>query len=120
MRTFRSRAVDKVLAKMASRHPHLTTQKRFYVEINRVHECAELVTDRMAGRRVQLQPVRGERLVGLKGIGEMPSDVPDQPNRTTETAHSDGTGIRTKRRKQFRRGANGSQLTNRGPESARA
>ena len=119
MRTFRSRAVDKVLAKMASRHPHLTTQKGFYVEINCAHECAELVTGRVAGRRVQLRPVTGERPVALKGIDETPSDVPDCRNRTTEAASSNRKSVRARRSRQCRRGAKGSQLTNRATESAR-
>ena len=94
---------------MVATHPHLTIQKRNYAEINWAHECAGLVTNGVAGRRVQLQPVADERLIALEGIGEMPSDVPDCPNWTAEAVRSNGKRIRARRRLQCRRGANGSQ-----------
>ena len=88
--------MEKAPATMTARHPHLTTQKRFCVEINRAHECAELVTDGVAGRRVQLQPVTGERIIAPEGIGETLSDVPDCSNWTAEAARSSGKRIRTR------------------------
>ena len=42
---FQGRTVDGVIAAMEARHPHLTTQKSFYVEISRARDRAELVTD---------------------------------------------------------------------------
>ncbi len=92
MHIFRDRAVDNVLVTMAARHPHLTTQKRFYAEIEWAHEGAELVTDGVAGLRAQLHPVTGERLVALEDIGEMPSDAPGCPNRTGEAVGINGKG----------------------------
>ena len=42
---FQGRTVDTVIAAMEAEHPHLTTQKSFYVGINRARHRAELVTD---------------------------------------------------------------------------
>ena len=68
---FQGRTVDNVIAAMEARHPHLTTQKSFYVEISRARDRAELVTDDAAELRAQLQTVTGERIAALEGIGEM-------------------------------------------------
>ena len=61
---------------MEARHPHLTTQKSFYVEISRARDRAELVTDDAAELRAQLQAVTGERIAALEGIGEMKQVAP--------------------------------------------
>ena len=71
---FQGRTVDNVIAAMEARHPHLTTQKSFYVEISRARDRAELVTDDAAELRAQLQAVTGERIAALEGIGEMPRE----------------------------------------------
>ena len=71
MYAFKGRTVDNVIAAMEARHPHLTTQKSFYVEISRTRDRAELVTDDAAELRAQLQAVTGERIAALEGIGEM-------------------------------------------------
>ena len=68
---FQGRTIDNVIAAMEARHPHLTTQKSFYVEISRARDRAELVTDDAAELRAQLQAVTGERIAALEGIGEM-------------------------------------------------
>ena len=73
---FQGRTVDNVIAAIEARHPHLTTQKGFYVEISRARERAELVTDDASELRTQLQAVTGERIAALEGIGEMPREVP--------------------------------------------
>ena len=73
---FQGRTVDNVIAAMEARHPHLTTQKSFYVEISRARDRAELVTDDAAELRAQLQAVTGERIAALEGIGEMPHEAP--------------------------------------------
>ena len=75
---FQGRTVDNVIAAMEARHPHLTTQKSFYVEISRARDRAELVTDDAAELRAQLQAVTGERIAALEGIGEMKRDTPDK------------------------------------------
>ena len=75
---FQGRTVDNVIAAMEARHPHLTTQKSFYVEISRARDRAELVTDDAADLRAQLQAVTGERIAALEGIGEMKREVPDR------------------------------------------
>ena len=74
---FQGPTVDNVIAAMEARHPHLTTQKSFYVEISRARDRAELVTDDAAELRAQLQAVTGERLAALEGIGEMPREGRD-------------------------------------------
>ena len=74
MHAFQGRTVDNVIAAMEARHPHLTTQKSFYVEISRARDRAELVTDDAAELRAQLQAVTGERIAALEGIGEMSRD----------------------------------------------
>ena len=75
---FQGRTVDNVIAAMEARHPHLTTQKSFYVEISRARDRAELVTDDAADLRAQLQKATGERIAALAGIGEMKREAPDR------------------------------------------
>ena len=67
---FQGRTVDNVIAAMEANHPHLTTQKSFYVEISRARDKAELVTDNAARLRQQLELATGERISALEGIGE--------------------------------------------------
>ena len=88
---FQGRTVDNVIAAIEARHPHLTTQKSFYVEISRARERTELVTDDAAGLRAQLQAVTGERIAALEGIGEMARGGPE---RSPETggAHAKAPG----------------------------
>ena len=71
---FQGRTVDRVIAATEANHPHLTTQKSFYVEISRAHDRTELVTDDVAEIRAQLQAVSGERIAALEGIGEIAGD----------------------------------------------
>ena len=84
---FQGRTVDNVIAAMEARHPHLTTQKSFYVEISRARDRAELVTDDAAELRAQLQAVTGERIAALEGIGEMARAA---PGKGAEAACADG------------------------------
>ena len=65
---FQGRTVDNVIAAMEANHPHLTTQKSFYVEISRARDRAELVTDDAKALREQLEAVTGERISALEGI----------------------------------------------------
>ena len=67
---FQGRTVDHVIAAMEAKHPNLTTQKSFYVEISRARYRAELVTDDAAALKEQLEAVTGERISALEGIGE--------------------------------------------------
>ena len=52
---FQGRTVDTVIAAMEANHPHLTTQKSFYVEISRARDRAELVTDDREALKEQLR-----------------------------------------------------------------
>ena len=92
---FQGRTVDNVIAAMEARHPHLTTQKSFYVEISRARDRAELVTDDAAELRAQLQAVTGERIAALEGIGEMKRDAPEkaaEAGRTSQSRPGSGPG----------------------------
>ena len=73
---FQGRTVDNVIAAMEANHPHLTTQKSFYVEISRARDRAELVTDDAARLREQLEAVTGERVSALEGVGAMAERPP--------------------------------------------
>ena len=75
---FQGRTVDNVIAAMEAKHPNLTTQKGFYVEISRARDRAELVTDDADGLRARLQAVTGERIAALEGIGEMQREAQDR------------------------------------------
>ena len=72
---FQGRTVDNVIAAMQANHPHLTTQKSFYVEISRARDRAELVTDDARALREQLETATGERVSALEGIGEAERDA---------------------------------------------
>ena len=69
MHAFQGRTVDNVIAVMEANHPHLTTQKSFYVEISRARYRAELVTDDARALRERLETATGERVSALEGIG---------------------------------------------------
>ena len=73
---FQGRTVDNVIAAMEANHPHLTTQKSFYVEISRARDKAELVTDNAARLRQQLELATGERISALEGIGDATPATP--------------------------------------------
>ncbi len=75
---FQGRTVDNVIAAMEARHPHLTTQKSFYVEISRARDRAELVTDDAGKLLASLQEATGERIAALEAIGETKRDTPDR------------------------------------------
>ena len=66
---FQGRTVDTVIAAMEANHPHLTTQKSFYVEISRARDKAELVTDDRAALKEQLETATGERIAALEAVG---------------------------------------------------
>jgi hypothetical protein len=57
--------VNDVIAVMESRHPHLTTQKDFYVEIGRARNDITLVTDNAARLQATLERQTGERTAAL-------------------------------------------------------
>ena len=65
---FQGRTVDNVIAVMEANHPHLTTQKSFYVEISRARHCAELVTDDAKALCGRLEAATGERVSALEGV----------------------------------------------------
>ena len=73
---FQGRTVDNVIAAMEADHPHLTTQKSFYVEISRARDRAELVTDDAERLRERLETATGERISALEGIAPPPREAP--------------------------------------------
>ena len=60
--------VDNVIAAMEAGHPHLTTQKSFYVEISRARDRSELMTDNAENLKERLEQATGERISALEGI----------------------------------------------------
>ena len=83
---FQGRTVDNVIAAMEATHPHLTTQKSFYVEISRARDRAELVTDDAKALREQLEAVTGERISALEGIGAMGRGLAEKTEEAVWTA----------------------------------
>ena len=65
---FQGRTVDNVIAVMEANHPHLTTQKSFYVEISRARHRAELVTDDAKALCDRLETATGERVSALEAV----------------------------------------------------
>ena len=62
---FQGRTVDNIIAAMEAGHPHLTTQKAFYVAISRARDGAELVTDDAKQLADHLEKATGERVSAL-------------------------------------------------------
>ena len=83
---FQGRTVDNVIAAMEARHPHLTTQKSFYVEISRARDRAELVTDDAGKLLASLQEATGERIAALEAVGEAARDAPEKAAEADRTA----------------------------------
>ena len=81
---FQGRTVDNVIAVMEANHPHLTTQKSFYVEISRARHRAELVTDDANALREHLETATGDRVAALEGIAATAGRLPEQPPRQAE------------------------------------
>ena len=65
---FLGRMVETAIGAMEAKHPHLTTQKTLYVEINRARDRGELVTDDKAALREQLEAVTVERIAVLEAV----------------------------------------------------
>ena len=57
-----------MIAAVEANHPHLTTQKSFYVEISRARDRAELVTDDRETLRERLEAATGERISALDAV----------------------------------------------------
>ena len=72
---FQGRTVDTVIAAMEANHPHLTTQKSFYVEISRARDRAELVTDDRTALKERLEAATGERIAALEAVGAKGRDT---------------------------------------------
>ena len=87
---FQGRTVDNVIAAMEAHHPHLTTQKSFYVEISRARDRAELVTDDANALREQLEAATGERMAALEGIGKTEQTATQRLEQGSETGKERG------------------------------
>ena len=87
---FQGRTVDNVIAAMEAGHPHLTTQKSFYVEISRARDRAELVTDDAKALREQLEAATGERIAALEGIGPEKAKTPEAGPEVTHSLDREG------------------------------
>ena len=73
---FQGRTVENVIAAMEANHPHLTTQKSFYVEISRARDRAELVTDDAIRLRERLEATTGKRISALEAIEPAVREAP--------------------------------------------
>ncbi len=101
---FQGRTVDNVIAAMEANHPHLTTQKSFYVEISRARDRAELVTADRAALKEQLEAVTGERSATLEGIAS---------ERSTDHEAGREQGRRAERARHRRPSVSGRRCRNR-------
>ncbi len=90
---FQGRTVDNVIAAMQANHPHLTTQKSFYVEISRARDRAELVTDDAKALRERLETATGERVSALEGIGSKPRVAEKENEAPGMERRRDGRGM---------------------------
>ncbi|MDE0359550.1 MAG: conjugative relaxase [Rhodospirillaceae bacterium] len=82
---FQGRTVDAVIAAMEAEHPHLTTQKSFYVEISRARHRAELVTDDRKALGEHLESATGERVAALESLEPAPdAEQPREPGTVLE------------------------------------
>ena len=89
---FQGRTVDNVIAAMEANHPHLTTQKSFYVEISRARDRAELVTDDAARLRERLEATTGERIAALEAIAPRERDEPAKAAKGAERSQAESVG----------------------------
>ena len=95
---FQGRTVDNAIAVMEANHPHLTTQKSFYVEISRARHNAELVTDDAKALRETLEAATGERVSALEGIGAATGkDRVEEKERGGEKEREHGREARSER-----------------------
>ncbi|MCY4349724.1 MAG: relaxase domain-containing protein [Thiotrichales bacterium] len=97
---FQGRTVDHIIAAMEARHPHLTTQKSFYVEISRARHRAELVTDDRAALKDRLEAATGERIAALEALAPEPAQAVESGREvdreaTRESGPSASTGRAT-------------------------
>ena len=83
---FQGRTVDNVIAVMEASHPHLTTQKSFYVEISRARHRAELVTDGRNALGEHLESATGERIAALEALEPGAEHTVTVPEMTGEDA----------------------------------
>ena len=87
---FQGRTVDNVIAVMEAKHPKLSTQKSFYVEISRARHNAELVTEDAKELRETLEAATGERISALEGIGAAEKALAEEKARGREKERERG------------------------------
>ena len=83
---FQGRTVDNVIAVMEANHPHLTTQKSFYVEISRARHRAELVTDDAKALCDRLEAATGERVSALEAVAAAAAERAKDAERAGQAA----------------------------------
>ena len=91
---FQGRTVDTVIAAMEAEHPHLTTQKSFYMEISRARHRAEFVTDDRKALGEHLEQGTGERIAALESMRQE-TESHREPEREAkrEVSSSHGPGV---------------------------
>ncbi|MDE0650624.1 MAG: hypothetical protein OXI12_09810, partial [Gammaproteobacteria bacterium] len=86
--------MDTVIAAMEAEHPHLTTQKSFYVEISRARHRAELVTDDRKSLGEHLESATGERVAALESLEPAPDTAQSrEPDAVPEPSDGMPKGI---------------------------
>ena len=80
LHTMQGRTVDRVIALSEASHPHLTTQKAFYVAISRARENVTLITDDKTLLRDTLEQQTGEKLAALDLTPERAEPDMEQSN----------------------------------------
>ena len=91
---FQGRTVDNVIAVMEANHPHLTTQKSFYVEISRARHRAELVTDDAKALCDRLEVATGERVSALEGVAAA-AELVKRKEQARQAAAREAAGLQT-------------------------
>ena len=87
---FQGGTVDNVIAVVEAKHPKLSTQKSFHVEISRARHNAGLVTDDAKELRETQESATGERVSALEGIGAVEKAFAEEKARGGEKERGPG------------------------------
>ena len=80
LHAMQGRTVDRVIAISEASHPHLTTQKAFYVAISRARENVTLITDDKEVLKDTLEQQTGEKIAALDLEPERAKPCKEQSN----------------------------------------
>ena len=80
LHAMQGRTVDRVIAISEASHPHLTTEKAFYVAISRARENVTLITDDKEVLKDTLEQQTGEKIAALDLEPERAEPCKEQSN----------------------------------------